>query len=97
MMWQHLARRPSFRDPLLDVVSALLAVLAIVTGAPQIIRTPLTMWFLLTGPGLALIPLFRLDALRWVGVVVASLVIDTVVAELMLLRICVVRWRQGSR
>ena len=84
MNWRIYLRRPAWRDAFVVALSALLAVLVIVTGAPVVVRTPVTMWFLLTGPGLALIPLFRLDALKWVGVISGSLVVDTVVAQVML-------------
>jgi predicted flap endonuclease-1-like 5' DNA nuclease len=84
MTWRDRLRDPAWRDPLVVTVSALMALFVIVIGAPPVIRAPFTMWFLLTGPGLALVPLLRLNALRWVGVIAGSLVANVVITELML-------------
>ena len=77
-------RDPAWDDPLIVSVSALLALLVMATGAPPELRVPITLWFFLTGPGLALIPLLGLDDFKWVGVIAASLTVDVVITELML-------------
>jgi hypothetical protein len=65
MIWHARLRDPAWRDPLVVAASAAVAILAIAIDANATVRVPLTMWFLLTGPGLALIPLLGLDGFKW--------------------------------
>ncbi len=84
MMWRVRLRDRVWRDPLVVTVSAVLALLVMAVDADAVVRVPVTLWFFLVGPGLALVPLLDLDEFKWVGVVAGSLVVDVVVAELML-------------
>jgi competence ComEA-like helix-hairpin-helix protein len=84
MMWRARLRDPAWRDPLVVAASASVALLAIAFDVNATVRVPLTMWFLLTGPGLALVPLLGLDGFKWVGVIAGSLVANVLVTEFML-------------
>ena len=66
--------------------SSVALAVALAADAPAAVRSPLALWFLLACPGLALVPLLRLDgpAGRWALVVALSLAVDLLVTLVML-------------
>lgn len=73
-----------YRWPLVIVISVVALVLAIVFDSP--LRPPLTFWFMLLCPGMALIRLFRLrEPLTEITLAIAlSVTLNILVAELIL-------------
>ena len=68
--------------PIVVVLSVLAVALMAAAGGSSTPRTAIVVWFLLTGPGLALTPLLRLNDrwAEWTVVVAISLALDTLVA-----------------
>jgi hypothetical protein len=68
--------------PIVVALSVLAVALMAAAGGSSTPRTAIVVWFLLTGPGLALTPLLRLNDLwaEWTVVVAISVAIDILVA-----------------
>jgi hypothetical protein len=68
--------------PIVVALSVLAVALMAAAGGSSTPRTAIVVWFLLTGPGLALTPLLRLNDrwAEWTVVVAISVSLDTLVA-----------------
>jgi hypothetical protein len=69
--------------PVVVVLSVLAVVATAVAGGSSPLRTAVVVWFLLTGPGLAITPLLRLSDRwgEWTVAVALSVAIDILVAS----------------
>jgi hypothetical protein len=74
--------RASWLWPMIITLSLLAAIAAIVTNAPQAVRAPAVLWFLVVCPGMAFVRLLQVrDAwAEWTLAIALSLAIDALVA-----------------